>query len=54
MIPANGFSAANINVMAKNAGISIGSMYNYFESKENLFLAVVDYGYKVLNSHIQR
>jgi AcrR family transcriptional regulator len=45
-----GFSEANINVIAKNAGISIGSMYNYFESKENLFLAVVDYGYKELEA----
>jgi AcrR family transcriptional regulator len=45
-----GFSEANINVIAKNAGISIGSMYNYFESKENLFLAVVDYGYKELEN----
>ncbi|MCU0600542.1 MAG: TetR/AcrR family transcriptional regulator [Desulfobacterales bacterium] len=45
-----GFSEANINVIAKNAGISIGSMYNYFESKENLFLTVVDYGYKELES----
>ena len=45
-----GFSEANINVIAKNAGISIGSMYNYFESKENLFLAVVDYGYKELET----
>ena len=47
-----GFSAANINVIAKNAGISIGSMYNYFESKENLFLAVVDYGYQLLEEAI--
>lgn len=45
-----GFSEANINVIARNAGISIGSMYNYFESKENLFLSVVDYGYKELEA----
>lgn len=37
-----GYNAANINVIAKNAGVSIGSMYQYFESKENLFLAVID------------
>lgn len=47
-----GFSAANINVIAKNAGISIGSMYNYFDSKEDLFLAVVDYGYGELEAAI--
>ena len=47
-----GFIAANINVIAKNAGISIGSMYNYFESKERLFLTIVDHGYAVLEKVI--
>lgn len=47
-----GFIAANINVMAKKAGISIGSMYNYFKSKEMLFLTIVDHGYKVLKEVI--
>lgn len=40
---AKGFNAANINTIAKSAGISIGSMYSYFESKEDLFLAVMDH-----------
>lgn len=44
---AKGFSTANINIIAKNAGISIGSMYNYFESKEALFLTLND-----LSSHL--
>lgn len=44
----NGFAAANINVIAKKAGISIGSMYNYFESKESLFLTVGEEGYKII------
>ena len=48
----HGFKAANINVIAKKAGISIGSMYNYFNSKEDLFLTVIDYGYQVLESVI--
>ncbi len=48
----HGFKAANINVIAKKAGISIGSMYNYFSSKEDLFLTVIDYGYQVLESVI--
>ncbi len=43
-----GFTAANINIIAKNAGISIGSMYNYFASKEDLFLTVFDHGYRLL------
>ena len=43
-----GFAAANINVIAKKAGISIGSMYNYFESKEALFLTVGERGYQII------
>jgi AcrR family transcriptional regulator len=38
----NGFNATNVNVIAKKAGISIGSMYSYFASKEDLFLTIVD------------
>ena len=45
---ANGYSGTNINIIAKNAGISIGSMYNYFDSKEDLFLSIVDHGYGIL------
>lgn len=48
-----GFNAANINVIAKNAGISIGSMYQYFESKENLFLAVMDIAYGIIEKSLE-
>lgn len=41
---ANGYSATNINTIAGKAGISIGSMYNYFESKEALFLTIIHNG----------
>ncbi len=49
-----GFNAANINHIAKEAGISIGSMYNYFASKEDLYLTLIDYGYQLLESVIAR
>lgn len=39
-----GYVAANINTIASNAGISIGAMYTYFPSKENLFLAIGERG----------
>ena len=39
---ANGYNATNINEIAKKAGISIGAMYSYFASKEDLFLGVVN------------
>jgi len=45
---ANGYAATSINQIARKAGISIGSMYSYFDSKEDLFLAVVDKGYELL------
>ncbi|MEI7949948.1 MAG: TetR/AcrR family transcriptional regulator [Gammaproteobacteria bacterium] len=37
-----GFDGTSINVMAREAGISKESIYRYFGSKEDLFLAVVD------------
>ncbi|SCY75851.1 TetR/AcrR family transcriptional regulator [Desulfoluna spongiiphila] len=45
-----GFASANINVIAKKAGISIGSMYNYFESKEALFLTLNDLSYHLIDA----
>lgn len=48
-----GYAVANINDIAYAAGISIGSMYSYFGSKENLFLAVVDRGYTILDEALQ-
>ena len=36
-----GFEAANINKIARKAHISVGSLYKYFKSKEDLFLYVI-------------
>ncbi len=47
-----GFRTANVNIIAKNADISIGSMYNYFASKDDLFLTILDYGYDLLHEAI--
>lgn len=47
---AGGYSATNINDIAKKAGISIGAMYSYFASKEDLFLAVVNTAYTLLET----
>lgn len=47
---ANGYNASNINVIAKKAEISIGSMYSYFASKEDLFLTIVDSCFHLLES----
>ncbi|GMQ64375.1 TetR/AcrR family transcriptional regulator [Vallitalea maricola] len=47
---ANGYNASNINTIAKKAEISIGSMYSYFASKEDLFLTIVDECFGLLES----
>lgn len=35
-----GYQAANINVIADKCAVSVGSLYKYFTTKENLFLTV--------------
>src|SRR5665647_52125 len=45
---ANGYSATSINDIARKAHISIGSMYSYFASKEDLFLTIVNNAYVVM------
>ena len=35
-----GYQTANINVIADKCGISVGALYKYFGTKENLFLSV--------------
>lgn len=39
---ASGFAGANVNHIAEEAGISVGSMYKYFRTKEDLFLALIE------------
>src|SRR5512140_2316913 len=38
----NGFAAAKLDDIARRAGVSKGTIYLYFESKEELFKAVVN------------
>jgi len=47
---AKGYSATSINDIARNARISIGSMYSYFASKEDLFLTIVNNAYYVMEN----
>lgn len=45
-----GFENANINRIAKNADVSVGSLYKYFDTKRDLFLTVVSCGVEKLKS----
>lgn len=48
-----GYENANINVIAHNAGISIGLMYKYFSTKEDLFLTCITRGMKILEDAVE-
>lgn len=37
-----GYNSANINKIAQKAGVSIGSMYKYFNNKQDLYLSVIN------------
>lgn len=43
-----GYSATSINDIARKSNISIGAMYSYFASKEDLFLTIVNRAYMIL------
>jgi len=48
-----GYDGTSINVMAREAGISKESIYRYFGSKEDLFLAVVERELEVYRQGMQ-
>jgi len=43
-----GLEEANINVIAKKAGVSVGLLYKYFATKEDFFLTCVEEAVKTL------
>lgn len=49
---ASGFAGANINKIAEVAGISVGSLYKYFRTKEDLFLTLIEEYHKVIADSI--
>jgi AcrR family transcriptional regulator len=51
---AKGFHATTIGDVAKAAGVSYGSIYWYFDSKDALFLALMDHQEAALRDHIDR
>ncbi|MBN2259455.1 MAG: TetR/AcrR family transcriptional regulator [Clostridiales bacterium] len=43
------FETASINRISKEAGLSAGALYYYFDDKEELFLNTIDYALKEIN-----
>lgn len=50
----HGYERANINVIAKKAKISIGLMYKYFDTKEDLFITCMNEAIDILDSEIRK
>ena len=48
-----GYENANINIIAKNAGISVGLMYKYFSTKEDLFITCIQRGMSILDTILE-
>ena len=44
-----GYHHASISDICKNAGISNGALYKYFNNKEDMFLSIIDYGIDLVN-----
>lgn len=49
----NGYENANTNKIAHQAGISVGSLFQYFDNKEDLFRTAVTHGASVLKSILE-
>lgn len=45
-----GLDGANINVIAKKAGVSVGVIYKYFGDKDSFFLACVRHSLALLDA----
>lgn len=46
-----GYELANTNRIAEQAKISVGSLFHYFDTKENLFLFIVQYGSAIIEHY---
>ncbi|HEX2945823.1 MAG TPA: TetR/AcrR family transcriptional regulator [Clostridia bacterium] len=49
----HGFEKANVGIIAKQAGVAKGSIYQYFDNKKELFLHSVNWSMKLLMNKYQ-
>ncbi len=47
-----GFASANVNRIAEEAGISVGALYKYFPTKEDLFMYIVEVAAAGISSYV--
>lgn len=48
----HGFASANVNRMAQEAEISVGALYKYFPTKEDLFMYIVEVAAAGISSYV--
>lgn len=48
-----GFDNANIKNIAKKADVSVGSLYKYFENKQDLFLTIIHYNISTIEDLLE-
>jgi AcrR family transcriptional regulator len=53
LFSARGFNAASVDDICRDAGISKGAFYHHFESKQALFLALLDGWLKTIDNAIE-
>lgn len=53
LFAAKGFSATSVNEVARRAGVSIGGLYSYFPTKDDLFLTVIERGRALLEEALR-
>lgn len=50
----DGFMSANLDEMAEKAGVAKGTLYRYFESKADLYVAVLTNNYEIFHEQMVR
>ncbi|MDL2258593.1 TetR/AcrR family transcriptional regulator [Eubacteriales bacterium OttesenSCG-928-K08] len=49
-----GYSGANVNRIAQSAGISVGALYKYFATKNDLFLYIVEVAFNRMTLYVEQ
>ncbi len=48
-----GFHATSMRDIAKRAGVSLGNLYNYYETKESIFVSIVEQYLEVIDDQLR-
>ena len=54
LFASNGFHGTDVEAIAREAGTAKGTVYNYFENKDDIFLSVLDEGLHELEEKMRR